>query len=87
MLPWTPGLLLTATFIAWTLGNLVGLVAGYFHKHRAASVLEFVGILLYPIPYYILAVTVLLVLAYLIPIFPLSGHLSGGPDELREVRA
>jgi peptide/nickel transport system permease protein len=71
-LPWTLGLLLTATFIAWVLGNMVGLVAGYFHKKRAASVLEFVGILLYPIPYYILAVTVLLLLAYIFPIFPLS---------------
>ena len=27
-LPWTLGLLLTATVIAWTLGNLVGLIAG-----------------------------------------------------------
>lgn len=71
-LPWTLGLLLTATLIAWLLGNMVGLVAGYFHKKKAASVLEFVGILLYPIPYYILAVTVLLLLAYIFPIFPLS---------------
>lgn len=71
-LPWTLGLLLTATVIAWLLGNMVGLVAGYFHKKRAASVLEFVGILLYPIPYYILAVSVLLILAYIFPVFPLS---------------
>lgn len=71
-LPWTLGLLLTATIIAWLLGNMVGLVAGYFHKKRAASILEFVGILLYPIPYYILAVSVLLILAYIFPIFPLS---------------
>jgi peptide/nickel transport system permease protein len=31
-----------------------------------------VGILLYPIPYYILAVSVILLLAYIFPIFPLS---------------
>lgn len=77
-LPWTLGLLLTATVIAWLLGNMVGLVAGYFHKHRAASLLEFVGILLYPIPYYILAVTVLLLLAYIFPIFPLSATFPVG---------
>jgi peptide/nickel transport system permease protein len=71
-LPWTLGLLLTATIIAWLLGNMVGLVAGYFHKERAASILEFMGIMLYPIPYYILAITVLLLLAYIFPIFPLS---------------
>lgn len=77
-LPWTLGLLLTATVIAWILGNLVGLVAGYFHKHKAASILEFIGILLYPIPYYILAVTCLLLFAYILPLFPLSPTFPSG---------
>ncbi|WP_055046662.1 ABC transporter permease [Devosia sp. A16] len=71
-LPWTLGLLLTSTVVAWLLGNMVGLVAGYFHTKKAATILEVVGILLYPIPYYILAVSVLLLLAYIFPIFPLS---------------
>jgi peptide/nickel transport system permease protein len=71
-LPWTLSLLLISTFLAWTLGNLVGLVAGYFHTKRSATILELVGILLYPIPYYILAVSLILLLAYVIPIFPLS---------------
>jgi peptide/nickel transport system permease protein len=71
-LPWTLSLLLVSTIIAWILGNLVGLVAGYFHTKRSATVLEIVGILLYPIPYYILAVSLILLLAYVIPIFPLS---------------
>jgi peptide/nickel transport system permease protein len=77
-IPWTMGLLLTATIIAWLLGNAVGLVAGYFYKKRAATVLEFVGILLYPIPYYILAITVLMVFAYIFPIFPLSATFPTG---------
>ncbi|WP_316358440.1 ABC transporter permease [Devosia sp.] len=77
-LPWTLGLLLTATVIAWLLGNMVGLVAGYFHKKKAASILEFFGILLYPIPYYILAVSMLLLLAYIFPIFPLSATFPVG---------
>jgi peptide/nickel transport system permease protein len=77
-LPWTLGLLLTSTFIAWTLGNVVGLVAGYFHKKKAASLLEFIGILLYPIPYYILAVSMLLLLAYIFPVFPLSATFPVG---------
>lgn len=71
-LPWTLGLLLISTVLAWIIGNLVGLVAGYFHTKRAATVLELVGILLYPVPYYILAVSLILLLAYVIPIFPLS---------------
>lgn len=77
-LPWTLGLLLVSTIIAWIMGNMVGLVAGYFHKKKAASLLEFVGILLYPIPYYILAVTALLLLAYVFPIFPLSATFPVG---------
>lgn len=71
-LPWTAGLLLTSTIIAWMLGNMVGLVAGYFNKSRAASILEFFGIVLYPIPYYILALVAILILAYYIPVFPLT---------------
>lgn len=71
-LPWTLGLLLVSTIVAWILGNMVGLVAGYFHTKRSASLLEVLGILLYPIPYYILAVTVILLLSYVIPLFPLA---------------
>lgn len=71
-LPFTLGLLLISTIIAWILGNMVGLVAGYFHTRKAGSILEILGILLYPIPYYILAVTVILMLTYVIPLFPLS---------------
>jgi peptide/nickel transport system permease protein len=71
-LPWTAGLLLTTTILAWLLGNLVGLVAGYFNKNIAATALEIFGIILYPIPYYILALTVILALAYFFPVFPLT---------------
>jgi peptide/nickel transport system permease protein len=84
-LPWTLGLLLISTIIAWILGNLVGVVAGYFHTYKAATVLEVVGILLYPIPYYILAVSVILLLAYVLPIFPLSPTFPVGEISLAKV--
>lgn len=71
-LPYTTGLLLTTTAISWLLGNLIGLVAGYYNKRTGATVLELLGILIYPIPYYILALTVLIILAFWIPVFPLS---------------
>lgn len=83
-LPYTIGLLMVSTLIAWFLGNVVGLVAGYFHTKRAASILEVVGIMLYPIPYYILAVTVILVLSYLIPIFPLAPSFPVGQMTLQK---
>lgn len=78
-LPWTLGLLLISTIIAWVLGNLVGVVAGYFHARKSATVLEIIGILLYPIPYYILAVSMILLFAYVLPIFPLSPTFPVGP--------
>ena len=78
-LPWTLGLLLTTTLIAWLIGNLVGLLAGFFHNNRVASALEVLGIILYPIPYYIMALVLLLVFAYVWPIFPLTTTIRPGP--------
>jgi peptide/nickel transport system permease protein len=71
-IPYTAGLLVTTTALSWLIGNLIGLLAGYYHKRAGATILELFGILLYPIPYYILAITVLIVLAFWFPIFPLS---------------
>ncbi len=85
--PWTAGLLLTTTIISWLLGNLVGLVAGYFNKHPAATALELCGILLYPIPYYILALTVIVILAYTFPIFPLTPTFLPGPMTIQKLGA
>jgi peptide/nickel transport system permease protein len=84
-LPWTLTLLLVSTLIAWVLGNLVGLIAGYFHTRRAATILEVLGILLYPIPYYILAVSLVLLFAYVIPLFPLSPTFPVGELTLQKV--
>lgn len=78
-LPWTLGLLLTTTLIAWVIGNLVGLLAGFFHNNRIASALEVFGIILYPIPYYIMALVLLLFFAYVWPIFPLTTTIRPGP--------
>lgn len=78
-LPWTAGLLIMTTLLAWLIGNGIGLIAGYYNKRRAAAALEIVGILLYPIPYYILALVVILVFAYWLALFPLSPTFLPGP--------
>ena len=78
-LPWTAGLLVTTTLLAWVIGNAIGLVAGYYNKRRSATILELIGILLYPIPYYILALIVILVFGYWLSIFPLSPTFLPGP--------
>lgn len=78
-MPWTAGLLLTTTILSWLIGNGIGLIAGYYNKRRGAAVLEFIGIVLYPIPYYILALVVILILAYWLGLFPLSPTFLPGP--------
>lgn len=84
-LPWTLGLLGTSTLIAWTLGNLIGLMAGFFNNTVAATVLEVVGVMLYPIPYYILALVLLLLFGFVWEIFPLSTTIIPGPWTLDKV--
>jgi peptide/nickel transport system permease protein len=84
-LPWTLGLLAMTTLISWTLGNLVGLLAGYFHDSKIATALEVFGIVLYPIPYYIVALVLILLFAYIWPIFPLTTTIRPGPLTLTKI--
>jgi peptide/nickel transport system permease protein len=75
-LPWTVSLLVVSTLLTWTMGNLLGGLAGYFHRSRA---LRFAGILamaFHPIPYYIVAFLLLIVFGHLWPILPISGGSS-----------
>jgi peptide/nickel transport system permease protein len=78
-LPWTLGLLGTSILLAWLLGNAIGLLAGFFHNNRWATGLEVIGVVLYPIPYYILALILILLFAYIWPIFPLTTTIRPGP--------
>ena len=72
-LPWTAGLLLTTTFLSWTLGNIIGGVAGYFARKRWSRALDTVAMIIRPLPYYIFAFALLLLLAYVVRWFPVSG--------------
>lgn len=72
-LPWTAGLLLTTTFLSWTLGNIIGGVAGYFARKRWSRALDTVAMIVRPLPYYIFAFALLLLLAYVVRWFPVSG--------------
>jgi len=76
-LPWTVGLLGTSTLIAWAGGNLIGLLAGYRPQRRLSRALEGVAIVLYPIPYYIFSLLLIIVFCYLWPLFPLTTTMQG----------
>ncbi len=72
-LPWTVSLLAFTTVLSWVLGNLLGVFASINRKKKISKVLVSLSLTLYPIPYYIMALTLIFLLAYLIPIFPLVG--------------
>jgi peptide/nickel transport system permease protein len=72
-MPWTVGLLVTSTVITWGLGNLLGGLAGYYRNNRALKFLGIVAMALHPVPYYILALILLIVFGYAWPILPISG--------------
>jgi peptide/nickel transport system permease protein len=72
-LPWTIGLLLTCTLIAWVLGNLLGGLAGYFRENRALKVVGVIVMGFHPVPYYIIAFVLLIIFGLMWPILPTSG--------------
>jgi peptide/nickel transport system permease protein len=80
-LPWTAGLLLSTTVLGWTIGNIIGGLAGYFSRKRWARALDTVAMIIRPLPYYIFAFALLLLLAYVVRWFPVSG----GTDIGRQV--
>jgi peptide/nickel transport system permease protein len=77
-LPWTLGLLLTTMMTSWTLGNIIGAIGGYFPRERWSRVLDTVAMLVRPLPYYIFAFAMLLLFAYVVRWFPISGGASLG---------
>jgi peptide/nickel transport system permease protein len=77
-LPWTAGLLLTTTVLGWTIGNIVGGLAGYFGRKRWSRALDAVAMVIRPLPYYIFAFALLLLLAYVVRWFPVSGGTTIG---------
>lgn len=77
-LPWTLGLLALTTLLGWVFGTIVGGVAGYYARSRWAKILDGIAMLVRPIPYYILSLLLLLLLAYVFPIFPLGGGAAVG---------
>lgn len=72
-LPWTAGLLTVSTLVAWVLGNLLGGLAGYYRQSRGLKLMGVIAMGLHPIPYYILAMLLLIVFGFLWPVLPIAG--------------
>lgn len=69
-LPWTLGLIGTATLLGWIIGLIGGTFAGWARKTRAGSWLTNVALLFSQIPAYFVALFLIIYLAYRNPIFP-----------------
>jgi peptide/nickel transport system permease protein len=72
-MPYTLSLLLTAVLISWIFGNLFGALSSYYPKNKVLGVIEISSQAVRPIPYYIVAMVLLVVFAFFIPILPFSG--------------
>ncbi|MBV9173566.1 MAG: ABC transporter permease [Chloroflexi bacterium] len=77
-LPWTIGLLLTATLLSFALGTLLGAIIAWPTSGRFSQQLVIPMMGLSAIPYYLLGLILVYVFGVLIPIFPLSGGYSVG---------
>lgn len=78
-LPWTMGLMLISMFISWIIGNTVGLLAGFRKEKTSSKILEGISIVLYPLPYYVFAIVLIMLFAFIIPIFPTTTIVKGIP--------
>lgn len=72
-MPWTIGLLVVSTLVTWVLGNLLGGLAGYYQKSRGLKAMGVVAMILHPIPYYIVALLLLIQFGFVWPVLPISG--------------
>lgn len=77
-MPWTFGLLMTSIMISWIVGNVLGAISSYYENNRVIQVIDVLSQAVRPIPYYIMALVLLAVFAYWIPIFPFSGAYPPG---------
>jgi peptide/nickel transport system permease protein len=77
-LPWTLGLLLSTTAISWISGNILGGLAGYFSRKGWSRSLDAIAMVIRPQPYYIFAFALLLLLAWVVRWFPITGGSSLG---------
>ncbi len=79
-LPWTFGLLLVTTLLSWFIGVVTGGLAGYFPHNRAVGLIDNAAMFVRPIPYYVMALMLLIIFAYLIPVFPVGRGYSIGAE-------
>ena len=79
-LPYTVGLSLVSTLLAWIIGNAIGLLAGFRKNKRSSKILEGIAIFIYPIPYFLVALVLQIIFAFVLKWFPLQTTIKTGVD-------
>lgn len=81
-LPWTVGLLLTSTLLAFAIGTLLGALTTWPRAPRILTYLLPPLFAFSAVPYYLLGVLLVYLLAFKLPLFPISGGAPTGvlPD-------
>lgn len=74
-LPYTLGLAVTCTLLGWIIGNSIGLLAGFRPNKRSSKIMEAVAITIYPIPYFIVALVLQIVFAFVLGWFPVQATI------------
>jgi len=72
-MPYTLMIMMTATIVSWILGNILGVMASYFPKNKAIGVVDVLSQAVRPIPYYVVALVLLVVFSFNFKIFPSTG--------------
>ena len=76
---WTVGLLGTTAILSWVLGIILGSLAGYFSDRWWSKLMEMSLVVVYPVPYFIIAFIMLIAFTFYIPYFPLIASIRGTP--------
>ena len=77
-LPWTLGLLLVSLMLSWVIGTMLGGIKVSFPNSILAKLMEVLAMGMRPIPYYIMALVLLIIFAFIFPVFPMAGGYSMG---------
>jgi len=82
-LPYSVGLSLFVLIIAWIIGNLIGMFAGFKKDGKVSKVLEWTAIVIYPIPFFIMALCFQIIFSFLLGWFPITTVIitHAGPAE------
>lgn len=80
-LPYTLMLSLTTTLLAWIIGNVIGLLAGFRKNKRSSKILESIAICIYPIPYFIVALVLQILFAFIFKWFPLQATINANATD------